>query len=91
VVYGTDAVAGADGHNAEDLICRVERAGEAPMHAIMAATSLNAAAMGLGTLIGAIAPGLEADIIAVDGDPIRDITALRRVSFVMKSGRIVRY
>ena len=91
VVYGTDAVAGADGHNAEDLICRVEKAGEAPMHAIMAATSLNAEAMGLADRIGAIAPGLEADVIAVDADPLRDITALRRVSFVMKSGRIVRY
>src|SRR5206468_6127450 len=44
VLYGTDAVAGADGHNAEDLICRVEQVGEAPMHAIMAATSLNAEA-----------------------------------------------
>ena len=91
VVYGTDAVAGADGHNAEDLICRVEKAGEAPMHAIMAATSLDAEALGLADRIGAIAPGLEADIIAVDADPLRDITALRRVSFVMKSGRIVRY
>jgi imidazolonepropionase-like amidohydrolase len=90
VVYGTDAVAGADGHNAEDLICRVQQAGEAPMHAIMAATSLNAEAIGLGDRIGAIAPGLEADIIAVDGDPLRDITALRRVSFVMKSGHAVR-
>jgi len=90
VVYGTDAVAGADGHNAEDLICRVERAGEAPMHAIVAATSLNAEAMGLADRIGAIAPGLEADIIAVDGDPLRDIVALRRVSFVMKGGRVVR-
>ena len=91
VVYGTDAVAGADGHNAEDLVCRVQKAGESPMHAIVAATSLNAEAMGLGDRIGAIAPGLEADIIAVDGDPLRDITALRRVSFVMKSGRVVRY
>src|SRR6266576_2412175 len=91
VVYGTDAVAGADGHNAEDLICRVERAGESPMHAIVAATSLNAEALGLAQQIGAIAPGLDADIIAVDGDPLADITALRRVSFVMKSGRIVRY
>ena len=91
VVYGTDAVAGADGHNAEDLICRVEKAAEAPMHAIMAAMSLNAEAMGLAARIGAIAPGLEADIIAVDGDPLRDITALRHVSFVMKSGRIVRF
>ncbi|HEV8399570.1 MAG TPA: amidohydrolase family protein [Gemmatimonadales bacterium] len=91
VVYGTDAVAGADGHNAEDLVCRVQKAGEMPMHAIMAATSLNAEAMGLGHQIGAIAPGLEADLIAVDGDPLADITALRRVSFVMKGGRVVRY
>ena len=90
VVYGTDAVAGADGHNAEDLICRVERAGESPTHAIVAATSLNAEALGLAAQIGAIAPGLEADIIAVDGDPLHDITALRRVSFVMRAGRVVR-
>ncbi len=90
VVYGTDAVAGADGHNAEDLICRVERAGEPPMHAIVAATSLNAEGLGLAAQIGAIAPGLEADIIAVDGDPLHDITALRRVSFVMRAGRVIR-
>ena len=90
VVYGTDAVAGADGHNAEDLICRVERSGETPLHAIVAATSLNAEALGLGERIGAIAPGLDADIIAVDGDPLHDITALRRVSFVMKGGRVMR-
>ncbi|HEY3221237.1 MAG TPA: amidohydrolase family protein [Gemmatimonadales bacterium] len=90
VVYGTDAVAGADGHNAEDLVCRVQKSGEAPLHAIQAATSLNAEAMGLANEIGGIAPGLAADIIAVDGDPLADITALRRVSFVMKSGRVVR-
>jgi imidazolonepropionase-like amidohydrolase len=90
VVYGTDAVAGADGHNAEDLVCRVQKSGEAPMHAIMAATSLNAEAMGLADRIGAIAPGFEADIIAVDGDPLGDITALRRVSFVMKGGTVMR-
>jgi imidazolonepropionase-like amidohydrolase len=90
VVYGTDAVAGADGRNTEDLVCRVQQAGEAPLHAIIAATSLNAAALGLGDQIGAVAPGLQADLIAVDGDPTRDITAVRRVSFVMKAGRIVR-
>ena len=90
VVYGTDAVAGADGHNADDLICRVQQAGEGPMHAIIAATSLNAEALGLGDRIGTLAPGFEADVIAVDGDPLRDITALRRVSFVMKGGRVVR-
>ena len=91
VLYGTDAVAGAHGRNAEDLICRVERAGEAPMHAIVAATSLNAEALGLSDRIGAIAAGLEADIIAVDGDPLRDIAALRHVSFVMKGGHVMRY
>jgi imidazolonepropionase-like amidohydrolase len=91
VLYGTDAVAGAEGRNAEDLVCRVQEAGEAPMHAIVAATSLDAEALGLGDRIGTIAPGMEADIIATDGDPSSDITAVRRVSFVMKGGRIVRY
>ena len=90
VVYGTDAVAGADGRNAEDLVCRVEGAGESPMHALIAVTSLNAEAMGLGDRVGAVAAGLEADLIATDGDPSRDITAVRRVSFVMRGGRIVR-
>ena len=90
VVYGTDAVAGADGHNAEDLVCRVQTSGEVPMHAIQAATSLNAEALGLANQIGTIAAGLDADIIAVDGDPLTDITALRRVSFVMKAGKVVR-
>jgi len=90
VVYGTDAVAGAHGRNAEDLVCRANEAGEAPMHAVVAATSLNAAALGLSDSIGAIAPGLAADIIATDGHPHSDIAALRRVAFVMQGGRIVR-
>jgi len=90
VVYGTDAVAGAHGRNAEDLVCRVREAGDTPMRALVAATSGNAAALGLGDRIGAIAPGFEADIIAVNGNPARDITAVRRVRFVMIGGRIVR-
>ena len=90
VLYGTDAVAGAEGRNAEDLVCRVQEAGEAPMHAIVAATSLNAQALGLGDSIGAVAEGYEADLIATDGDPSQDIGAVRRVSFVMKGGTIVR-
>jgi imidazolonepropionase-like amidohydrolase len=91
VLFGTDAVAGAEGRNAEDLVCRVVEAGESPMHAIVAATSLNAEALGMGNRIGAIAPGLEADLIATDGDPSSDITAVRRVSFVMKGGRIMKH
>ncbi|MFI5231391.1 MAG: amidohydrolase family protein [Gemmatimonadales bacterium] len=90
ILYGTDAVAGAHGRNAEDLICRVNSAGEAPMHAIVSATSLNAESLHLGDRIGAIAPGMDADIIAMDGDPTADITAVRRVSFVMKGGKVFR-
>src|SRR5258706_3585 len=81
-------VAGAHGRNAEDLVCRVRDAGQDAMAAIVSATSLSADAMGLRTVVGTIAPGYQADLIAVDGDPSRDITALRRVVFVMKGGRV---
>lgn len=90
LAYGTDAVAGAHGRNAEDLVCRVQQAGQKPMDAVVSATSLNAEALGLGKSIGALGAGMEADIIAVDGDPSKDITAVRRVVFVMKGGRIYR-
>ena len=62
--------------------------GQSPMEAIVSATSLAAESMGLGEQIGALAPGLQADIVAVDGNPLQDITALRRVSFVMKGGKV---
>jgi len=91
VVWGTDAVAGAHGRNVEDLICRVQEGGQPPLEAITSATSLGAEALGLSSQIGAIAPGLQADLIAVDGDPATDITALRRVTFVMKSGKVYRW
>jgi imidazolonepropionase-like amidohydrolase len=60
------------------------------MHVIIAATSLNAEALGLGARIGSLAAGYEADIIAINGDPTLDITAVRRVSFVMKGGTVYR-
>jgi imidazolonepropionase-like amidohydrolase len=90
IVFGTDAVAGAHGRNVDDLVCRVEEGGQPPAEAIVSATSLAARALGLESEIGAVAPGLQADLIAVDGDPTRDVTALRRVLFVMKGGRIYR-
>jgi imidazolonepropionase-like amidohydrolase len=68
--------------------CRVIRGRQSPMKVIISATSLAAEALGMGTRIGSIAPGYEADIIAVEGDPSRDITALQRVRFVMKGGRV---
>ncbi len=90
IVFGTDAVAGAHGRNAEELIYRVQKGGQDPRAAIVSITSLAAESLGLGDKIGTIAPGQEADIIAVDGNPMEDITALRRVVFVMKGGKAVK-
>ena len=87
---GTDAVAGAHGQNAREIIYRVQKGGQPAMDAIMGATSINADAMGLADKIGSLAPGMEADLIAVDGDPLTDITALRRVVFVIKGGNVYR-
>lgn len=91
IVFGTDAVAGAHGRNFEELIYRVQQGGQAPMAAIVSATSLAAESLGLGDRIGTVAPGFTADLIATDGDPSTDITALRRVRFVMKAGRVERW
>lgn len=86
VVFGTDALAGSHGRNAEEFIDRVHDAGVDPMSAMVSANSLAAEAMRMGDRIGSIAPGYEADIIALDGDPLKDIRAVRRVVFVMKGG-----
>jgi imidazolonepropionase-like amidohydrolase len=83
---GTDAVAGAHGQNAREIVTRVRDGGQDPMQAIVAATSLAAESMGLGKETGALAPGLQADIVAVAGNPVQDVLALRNVLFVMKSG-----
>jgi imidazolonepropionase-like amidohydrolase len=87
MVMGTDAVAGAHGQNAREPIERV-RAGQKPMDAIIGMTWLAAQSMQLDKELGAIAPGLNADMVAVDGDPLKDITALQRVRFVMRNGKI---
>ncbi len=89
LVFGTDAVAGAHGRNVEELIVRVQQ-GQPAMDAIISGTSRAAESLQLHDQIGTIAAGLEADLIAVDGDPTEDITALRRVVFVMKGGRVYR-
>jgi len=90
VLFGTDAVAGAHGRNAEELVCRVREGGQAASDAIISATSGAAESLGLADRIGRLAPGMEADLLAVEGDPLADITALRRVAFVMKGGRVYR-
>ena len=90
IVYGTDAVAGAHGRNVEEAVVRVRDGGQTPMDAVVSMTSRSAESLRMQDRVGAIAPGLDADLVAVDGDPIADITALRKVVFVMKSGAVVR-
>ena len=91
MIVGTDGGAGAHGRNAEELVYRVRDGGQPPMDAIVSATSLSAESLRMGDTIGSIARGMEADIIATDGNPLQDITAVRRVVFVMKGGKVYRH
>jgi imidazolonepropionase-like amidohydrolase len=68
----------------------VRNVGVDPTVAMVSANSLAAEAMSLSDQIGSIAPGLQADIIALDGDPLKDITAVRHVVFVMKGGVVLK-
>ena len=73
VVLGTDAVAGAHGRNAEEFIYRVRDGGDSPMDALLSGTSVAAESLGMADRIGSLAEGKEADIVAVDGNPLDDI------------------
>jgi len=90
IVLGTDAVAGSHGRNAEEFIYRVKDGGQPAMDAIISGTSLAAESLGLLDKIGTIAEGMEADIVAVAGNPLEDITAVRKVVFVMRAGHVYR-
>jgi len=91
LVFSTDATAGAHGRNAEEFIGRVEHCGQAPMDALVSANKVAAEAIGMADQLGRIAPGYRADIIALDGDPLQDITAVRRVVFVMRGGVVYKW
>lgn len=91
MVLGTDAVAGAHGHNADEIVERVRQGGQKPMDAIISATSMAAKSLNLDKTIGTLAAGYEADIIGLDGDPTSDIAAVTRVAFVMKGGTIYKF
>jgi imidazolonepropionase-like amidohydrolase len=91
IVLGTDAVAGSHGRNYEEFIYRVKDGGDKPMDAIISGTSMAAASLRLGDQIGTVAKGFEADLVAVEGNPLEDITAVRKVSFVMKGGKVVKH
>lgn len=91
VVFSTDATAGAHGRNAEEFIGRVEHCGQTPMGALVSANSVAADSIGMADSLGRLAPGYEADIIALDGDPVADLTAVRRVVFVMRGGVVYKW
>jgi imidazolonepropionase-like amidohydrolase len=88
IVFGTDAVAGIHGRNYEEFIYRVKDGGQKPLDALVSANSIAAESLNLGAEIGSIAAGMQADLVAVDGNPMDDITAVRHVVFVMKGGRV---
>ena len=90
IVYGTDAVAGAHGRNIEEGIARVQVGGQKPMDMIVGMTSLSAESLGLQQEIGTIAEGFDADLVAVEGDPLTDVTSLRKVVFVMRGGKALK-
>jgi imidazolonepropionase-like amidohydrolase len=90
IAFGTDTFGiSPHGRNAEEFALLV-RAGLTPMEAILAATRNAADLLGDSADIGSIQPGRYADLIAVDADPLRDIRALEKVDFVMKSGQVVK-
>ena len=91
LVFSTDATAGAHGRNAEEFIGRVEHCGQTPMEALISSGRIAAEALGMADRIGRLAPGFDADIIAIDGDPLKDINAVTRVVFVMRGGVVYKW
>jgi imidazolonepropionase-like amidohydrolase len=86
---GSDAAVIPHGQNARELSVRV-RMGEKPMAALVSATRVNAEILGWSDRIGTVEKGKLADLVAVPGDPLADITAVERVGFVMKGGTVYR-
>ncbi len=89
VGFGTDAAVYPHGLNAHEFAVMV-KLGLTPLQAIQSATINDADLLGWSDKIGTIEPGKWADIIAVDGDPLADVTTLERVKFVMKGGEVVK-
>jgi imidazolonepropionase-like amidohydrolase len=86
IAFGTDAGVSKHGRNADEFELMVKH-GMTPATAIQAATTNAADLLGVAELVGSIEPGKSADIIAVQGDPLADVTVLKKVGFVMREGR----
>jgi len=89
VVFGTDSAVFEHGRNAEEFALLVQHAGMTPAEAIASATTGAAKLLGMEREIGRIAPGYSADLIAVSGDPLRDVRALEKVDYVMVRGKTI--
>jgi imidazolonepropionase-like amidohydrolase len=89
LVFGTDGGVLPHGQNAKEFVA-LTAAGIPAWAQLQSATTGAAQALGIADSLGAIAPGMAADIIAVEGDPLADVTALQRVVFVMSRGRVVK-
>ena len=87
---GADGETYVHGTQALDFEALVKHGGLTPVRALQAATTVNAEALGWQTQIGSIDEGKYADLIAVSGDPLADITELQRVKFVMKGGKVIK-
>ena len=87
VVFGTDSSVYEHGRNAQEFALLIDKVGMSPAEAIGSATTAAAELLGMENEIGRIAPGYSADLIAVSGDPLRDVRALEKVDWVMVRGR----
>jgi imidazolonepropionase-like amidohydrolase len=88
IAFGTDAGVSKHGRNADEFELMVQH-GMTPATAIAAATTGAAELLGLASEVGALRPGMAADLIAVGGDPLQDVKVLKSVQFVMKGGTVV--
>jgi imidazolonepropionase-like amidohydrolase len=89
IAFGTDSGIYPHGMNAKNLAFHV-RFGQKPMEAIQSATIVSAELMGWQDRVGSLQPGRFADLVAVDGDPLDDVTVLEDIPFVMKGGEVVK-
>jgi imidazolonepropionase-like amidohydrolase len=89
IVFGTDTGVSPHGDNAMEFGYMVDQ-GMPIMEVIKAATIIPAQMLGIDDQVGTVTPGLWADLVAVEGDPIDDVTAMTQVRFVMKNGKIYR-